>query len=641
MKLRISIWIVVIAVCVGMGLWQRENLGLIWREYSSLHKHTKYEDYSMEIHGPFIPRKVAKEDPEAAAVAEVCLGRFHREMDERIEAVAEKLTEYPNNKFLLFELVRYLCEDGCAVDPQITLRFVERLIALEPDNAKYHYIKCYLLLADRRSNDIDVALEELEYANKRRGYDLPYDAYRQQAINIANKAKLSRFLMMELGFSISYNLVISDVWGQLIEHASSAFTDGNMAKGMRITDALVEMQERQLRDGDSRAISLKNLVFFSGPCIFGHWQHPLGLELQRVNLTKERARDNRLQLCTLMASRKKPAEKSKNTDEKEKKEKEQERVASLAVHPAVHSGEMFIAFLWSSVILLLISAVQGFGERNKLRFLDILLFIIGCVLYFCIVKGFFLVSLLKDLCWFSYSYIDALRPIPGLKYIEYEPMLAVLFLAGPIALLGLGLTRKAFWKFWYLKVLVSLGVGGIAAFIVLYTEYSLSWAWWQECVNAGIFVSILAWVILTFARWIFRWRIVRLLLLATFLGSATILTSGYLYIHYLPMIAFVLSNAIMAVVKPNEGLSFKTMLRLFSRKDDVAAIRNKCLKLTAPFIVVYWVLFIALTPLLAKSIKLEFREFKPVDRRVILPDPNEAYQEVMSIFEAEGLDKTN
>jgi len=635
-KLRTSIWVAVIAVCVGLGLWQRENLGLIWREYSSLHRHIKYEDHSMKICGPFIPRKVAKEDPEAAAVVEVCLGRFHREADERIEAVAEKLIEYPDNKFLLFELVRYLCEDGRAVDPQVTLTFVERLIALEPDNANYHYIKCYFLLADRHGNDIDTALEELEYANRCHEYNLPYNSYRRRAINIANKAKLGRFLLMELGFSISYNPVTSDIWKQLIWWASAAFTDGDTAKGMRITDALAEMQKRQLRDGELRAISLKNLMFFSGPCIFGHWQHPLGLELQRVNLAKEQARNNRLQLCALMASRKKPAEKSKNTDEKEKKE--EERTVSLTVHPAVHSGEMFIAFLWGCAIFLLISAVRGFGERNKLKFLDILLFIVGCVSYFCIVKGFFLVSILEDFCCFSY--IDALRPIPGLKYIEYEPMLAVLFLAGPVALLGLGLKKKAFWKFWYLRVLVSLGVGGIAAFTVLYAEYFVWWASWQRCVNVGILVSILAWVIITVAWWLLRYRIVRLVLVATFLGSATILASGYRYIHYLPMIAFVLADAATAVVKPNEGSVFKTMLRLFSRKPDVAAIRNKCLRLIAPFVVVYWVLFIALTPLLANSIDLEFREFKTVDRRVILPDPNEAYQEVMSMFEAKELSKT-
>ena len=548
-------------------------------------------------------------------------------------------------KFLLFALVEYIYDYARVVDPQIVLRFVERLIALEPDNSNYRYIKCYFLLADRGSNDIDAALEELEYANKCCGYSLPYDSYKQRAIDIADKAKLSRFLLMELGFSIVYNPAASNLWRQLIEHASVAFTDGNIAKGMRITDALAKMQERQLRDGDPLARSSRS---FSVPYIFGNWQQPQGLELQRVNLTKERARNNRLQLCALMASRKKPVEKNKNTDEEEKKKEKEQRVASIAVYPAVHSAEMFITSLWGCGILLLISAVRGFGERKKLRFLDILVFIIGCVFYFCIAKGFFLLSLLEDLCWFSYSYIDALRPIPGLEYIERMPTLVVLFLAGPIvaavALWGLGLLKPkkgAFWRFWYVRVLVALCVGLIAAYITLCNEIFISAASWRRCAIWGVLAGLLALVIITFAWWLFRWRIVRLFLIATFLGSATILACGYRYIHYLPMIVFILASAAIAVVKPNEGSAFKMVLRLFSRKPDVTAVRNKCLRLTAPFIVVYWVLFIVLTPLLAKSIKLEFREFKPVDCKVILPDPNEAYQEMMSIFEAKGLSKTD
>jgi len=156
-----------------------------------------------------------------------------------------------------------------------------------------------------------------------------------------------------------------------------------------------------------------------------------------------------------------------------------------------------------------------------------------------------------------------------------------------------------------------------------------------------LWAGILAWVIITFAWWLFRWRIIRLFLVAVFLGSVTILASGYRYVHYLPMIAFVLASAIIAVVKPGEVSSFKTMLRLFSRKPDIATIRNKCLRLTAPFMVVYWVVFMSLTPLVAKSIDLEFEEFKTVDQRVVLSEPNEAYEELMSTFDAKGLSKTH
>lgn len=636
MKLRILIWVVVIAVCVGLGLWQKENLDIIYREYSSLWKHIRYEGYSMQRHGHFIPPKVTKEDPEAAAIVEVRLTPSYPVTDKRIDIIAEKLLEYPNNEFLLFELVSQLLfiEHPYAVDPQVTLRFVERLIELKPDNANYHYIKCALLLADRRGNEIGAALEELEYANKCQEYDFPYNNYKRRVINIADKARLSRFLMRELQYYYNSNPVAFDIERQLIGQANAVFTDGDINKGMRITNALAGMQECQLRDGDPKTICALNLRLqsFSGPYSFGHWYDPYGLELQRVDLTKERARDNRLKLCALGARPKKTVEKGKNIYEEE----ENSLAASLAAHPAVHAGEMFVAFSWGCAILLLISLLRGFGEKTKIRLSDILLFITGCIFYSCIVKGFFSLSFLKDIYFPGcFSYIDALRPIPGLTYIEYEPMLVVVLLAGPIALLGLSLKRKA----WYVKVLVSLGVGGIAMFIQLYADYDLVWGWWQEYVQTGILVSIVTWVILTFARWLLRYRIIRLFLLATFFGLATILAGGYRHVHYLPIILFVLVSAPVAVVKSDEGAVFKIILRFFSRKPDIATIRNKCIELIAPFIVVYWVIFVTLVPLVAKGIKLEFREFKSIDRKIILPGLNESYKELMSTFEAEKLEK--
>lgn len=644
MKIKTAFWTIAVLCCIGLGVWQRENLSIIWLEYSSLYKHIKYEDGSMKTVGPFIPPKVAKEDPEAAAVAEISLGRLDRKADERLEAVAEKLLEYPDNKFLLFELIRYLHWHESIIDPQITLKLAERLIKIEPDNAHYHYMKCHLLLMDRCGNNIDAALEEMEYANKCREYGFPYDSYRQQVINIADRAKLGRFLLRELQYFGGGNPFASDVWQELIGRANMAFTDGDTAKGMRITDALAEMQKRQLRDGDPYARAVRNLRFFSGAFSFsfGHWIQPQGLELQRVDLTKERARKNRLQLCALTAPPKKVTEKSKDQDKKE----QEKRAAFLAVHPAVHAGEMFVAFLWGCVVLLLISTIRGFGERNKIGFFRVFLFIVSCVCYFCITKGFFLAWLLEDFHYYYFSCIDALRPIPGLKYIEYEPVLAGLFLAGPIvaalALWGLGLLRPkkgAFWRFWYVRFLAALGVGLVAAFVTLCAASYRYAGLWQECAITGVLVGVSAWVIITFAWWLFRCRIIRLFLVATFLGAVTVLASGYQYVHYLPMIVFVLTSAIIAVVKPGERSSFKTMLRLFSRKPDVTAVRNKCLRLTAPFIVVYWVLFITLTPLVAKSINLELEEFKPIERKVVLPEPNEAYQELMSTFEAEGLSK--
>ncbi|GAG11533.1 unnamed protein product, partial [marine sediment metagenome] len=267
------------------------------------------------------------------------------------------LLEYPDNKFFLFELIRslhYWHEN--ITDPQIELRLAERLIALEPDNAVYHYLKCHLLLMDRCGSDIDAALEELEYANKCQDYSFPYDSYKQRAIDIANKAKLCRYLLRELRYFRGGNPVTSDIWQQLMGQANAAFTDGDTAKGMRITDALAEMQKRQLRDGDPYAAAIRRIRFFSGAYSFGHWDEPYGLELQRVNLTKKQAKENRLQLCTLMATPKKTPEEKQDQGKKE----EDKRAVFLAVPTAVHAGQMFVAFLLGCGTLLVTSVVRGF-----------------------------------------------------------------------------------------------------------------------------------------------------------------------------------------------------------------------------------------------------------------------------------------
>lgn len=641
MRFKTPILIATVLVCVGLGLWQRENLSVIWREYSSLYRHTMYEDYSMRMRGPFIPAKVAKDDPEAAAVAEMKLGQFNFNEEQAIQPIAEKLLQYPDNRFLLFEILRGLGWYNSVIDRQIALKLVDRLIALEPDNAHYHYAKCYLLFADRRDNDIDAALAELEYANKCKRYDplwdvfrnLPYDSYKQRVIEIADKAKLCRFLMTYLQrlWPVSF-----DITHQLVPYASAAFTNGDKLTGMRIINALTEK-------GDTTGYS------------FGRFVHLPLLELQRVDLTKERAKENRLALCARMITSEKTVERSKEQDLEESRKKaiKEQKIqdGAMAAYPAVHFGQMFVALSCGCVILLLICIIRGFGERTRVGFTEVLLFLFGNICYFCIVKFIFLGQIFESLgnnlcgCCCYFSYIDALRPILGLQCIEHELIPASLILAGPIvaafALWGLGYLRPkrgAFWRLWYVRVLGALGIGGIATFIFC-TQVYIEPVSWQGSLVVGLLFSVPIWVIITFAWWLYRCRIVRLILLAAFLGFMTFMLNGYRYVHYLPMIVFVLVCAIIVAVKPDEGSALKTTLQFFNRRPDIAAIRKKSLRLTVPFTVFYWVLFVMLTPLVARGIILEYGEFRPVDRRKALLEPNEAYKELMSKFGAEGLSK--
>jgi hypothetical protein len=430
------IWIAVVLFSLAAGLWQLQNIQLIRREYSSFYKHIKYKGYASMIYGPFISPRAAKEDPEAAAVAEIWLSKLDRVRDEEIEAVAEKLLAYPGNKFFLFELVKNLLQGTLTVDPQIALRFAGRLVALEPDNANYHYLSCSVLLADRDENNIDSAIEELEFANRCVRYDFPYTSYRQRAIDIAKEAKIAYFLMPELYSSYSSNPATSDIRAQLMDQAKAAFTDGDIVKGMRITDALARMQMRQFRDVDLNAILSTNQNFQSGAYCFGYWHQPQGLELQRVSLTKERAKEDRLQLCALMRTSVKTSEENKIGGKEMLEKRKEKLIVLLAVPPGIHTGEMFVAFLCVCMILLFVCVIQGFGEKTGIGLGGIGLFVGSCAYYFCIIKGFFLTMLLEKGTSHSgdLSYADILRPSLWLTHFKAEPMFFSLFLAGPIVI---------------------------------------------------------------------------------------------------------------------------------------------------------------------------------------------------------------
>jgi len=144
-----------------------------------------------------------------------------------------------------------------------------------------------------------------------------------------------------------------------------------------------------------------------------------------------------------------------------------------------------------------------------------------------------------------------------------------------------------------------------------------------------------------FGWWLFRCRIVRLILATTFLGCLTFLANGYNYVEYVPMVLFVIVTAIIATNKPSEGMSLlKTISCIFSKKPETAAIRSKCIGLVAPFIVVYWVLVILLAPLVVQSIELQFKEYGFRDYRYSLPEANDAtYQRVLKRFDTEELTK--
>lgn len=632
-------------LCLVMGYWQLESLQKVWIEYRSLYKYFTYGEYFLQIADFSVPQNVAAEDPEAAAVMKVKLVCFsHLEPDQKLTTILECQRDFPDNEYILFELVKNLtprCDE--VIDPLIALRHTEKLIKLNPENLGYRLIKCHLLLADRTGNNINSVLDELEGATNCTQSQWPYQQYKKRALEIAERAKAGRFIHSIVSENFGVFPYFYDINKMLIGYANKAFTDGEEDLGFRITDALANMQQQAIEQGDSHFIACMNLRFLAGCCSFGHWNTPQGLELQRVDLDQDRANRNRLQLCSRMPEGR---EFSSKPTVSEEKHREKRWNVSLTVPPAVHCGKMLVAFICSAVIIWSISIKQGFGQKKKVRLSAIILFLVACFYFFCIMQFEFINGIIDRLaddflcpCQYWTSYFRVFRPNPGPMHFRNNPAASSLILASPIivamVLWGLGFVRPrkgAFWRFWYLRALTGL-IAGAAAGVFEFIESGN----WIRIGAAFTVASILMWLFITFAWYLLRLRLGRLLLLTTFLGTAGLFLRSIPYIQYIPMMMFILTAALVAHIKPGQDSVVKSVGCYFSKDAQVADLRRQCFVMTVLCLVLYWLIFAALTPFVAKAINLECEPIERSPKKIVFVEPKQAYANILNKFQQEKI----
>lgn len=646
MKFRISIWAVAILCCLALGVRQKEDLGLIWREYVSLGRDYEYDGSLLSPRKPLIRDSIARSDPEAAAIAEGLL-RGYEEADDRVNVLAQNVISFPDNELFLFKLANMLPWYNDVLEPRIMLLLAEKLINLDSGNANYHYLKAYALLKGRDGNDIDVALEELDYANKCSMRAPLYEKYKNRTINIANKAKLGSALTERLSWSRQGTpSFVFEFRRDLIRHAHLAFTNGNYTSGRHVGNSLYGMMKREIQDGGMAGWENPRIV--GSIPHFGLWDLPQQLELQRAMLSDEEARQNRLELCALAAGDQK-ARKEK-AEHKSKIGKKQNKLNEFAMLMAAHCGKMVAAIASAWLILSVISLIRSFGQKSKVGFAGIILFLCGCLGYFLIAEGISIDRILwAPRCCYYYPFTEALRPMVLLDYITEQVGPALLFFGGPVlamfVLWGLSFLKQVkgtFWRLWNRRFLIAVLIGAVLTAILQTVSAVQDLAPWARYLLVFGINSFLVYMTIMFGWWLFKCRLVWLLAISIPLGFLTFLTSGYTYLRYVPMILFAIIWALVAVNKPsNPKHTIKALSVFFSKKPEFAGLRRNCIHLTATFIVVYWILFILLVPLFARNIKSYGKDYDRYDYKVSLPEANEAtYQQVLSWFDKKNLSKS-
>jgi hypothetical protein len=185
-----------------------------------------------------------------------------------------------------------------------------------------------------------------------------------------------------------------------------------------------------------------------------------------------------------------------------------------------------------------------------------------------------------------------------------------------------------------IKLILTIIVSAIAIAICgLLIYLSERFADLPNYLNVLVFVSIFTLPLALFASWLSKLRLVKAVLVTTPLSVFTSLASPYAYICWIPFILFVVICIVIILNKPSNSIPFrKAITGIFSRRPELAIIRSEAIKLLAPFIVIYWLIFVASVPTCAKYIEQLYSwSYSKLD---LAPADETSYQQVLAKFDS-------
>ena len=307
MKPKKLVLIIVILACIGLTMWQFNNLKIIFHEYSATHKYFYHSKEGWQNKTPLIDKKTAKTDPEAAAIVNFIYKQGGRGDEQSMDMLAENISRFPENQYFLYELAAcayFGNEEG--LDANIMLKLSDRLLELDNKNSNYYYLKAYALLHLRRDNNFDEVIETIKKTANCEYHKDPYLMYIDRIIAISQIQGLPKMLMQNLEAVFGYNFYFREIYDTLIRYENLLITENDYAKADEISNTLELMIPDKLHDPLADMKRGRDLFYLYGLGYgYGRWGLPQEIELQRKDLTPQAADQKRMELCTIVKPDKK------------------------------------------------------------------------------------------------------------------------------------------------------------------------------------------------------------------------------------------------------------------------------------------------------------------------------------------------
>ena len=572
MRTGTRIWLVLFLVCLGISAWEIPNIRRVWRENLSARR---LGNTSTKALAQPPCTEIRNRDPEAFALIEVLAG------DPNTQDWATLLLRYPQNELVLARLIDSLSGER-AVPPQTLLTLANHLLACDPENAHYHYLRANVLWAFHTPQTAERALNEVDKGNEATIWIRPYDKYRSRIDAILDEMRVSTLRRIRLEGPLDR------FYGRLY---SSLFQMGRAETKVRPRLAAL-----------GTGVAGQILTHGRDPRIL-YWAS-LFLNLQRQSLgeagtTPRTRREARLQLARAMALE----------DIDRRTNEEQLRTAVKLYASAMVLGAavlLLVHFVIMVAAVWLIGLLRGRARGARGFVSDTLLFAVAFVGYFLLLLALLRPQDSKNPFAYTISLAEQPKTPPTWVYLSLGGMPLVLWL-------GLFLLTRARPRRWsqlgrFVRI-TALAFVVVWLMLVFYLAFDLSGLTDDgPDLNAGFFALILCVDLLLFLGWVLLacpWavmkvvparqliqnRIAQLCVLIPVMASLTILAHTY-YPRLQPgsfLLFLVLTGLVITHHTPDNRSKFADVLRSAFRKGGpIFETRTRMLRLFAACVLLCW-----------------------------------------------------
>jgi hypothetical protein len=333
-----TIIIVAFLLSAGAGIVNlypyRQELSTCQREWSSFQRHIS----CFRLQTPLLSRSIARSDPEAAAIVEWLLHEDHHNFRD-IEYLSEMSVRFPENQYFLYDLACTIASKGYT-DPQIVNVLADRLLELDPDNGRYYFQKAWAAFYDWRPDRIEMTLQYLDRCFSAGQAD-PLDFYRERIDGLVEKEQPTIYICNQIHGHCIFDAFLSrKLVAEILEYTQDLIVNGREEEAVRIHDRIQQIAENSIPQ--TIAEPWRFWLSFPPSGYYGiAADTPQAVELKWMQLSTERAKQNRMQMLGWKTLSEKVAE--QRQESKPKADTDYRGYVLNLVPPGAHCFEMVIA----------------------------------------------------------------------------------------------------------------------------------------------------------------------------------------------------------------------------------------------------------------------------------------------------------